>query len=378
MKRTKIRGIGAALLIAALALTGCTWKLPIDGSPWGSSAPTEQESQISEGQPSDSGKTPEASMSEEASASLAYLRDAMEGTPLLFAVAYLGNAAQPEAHTAQWIQEFNPGIAEEYPFITEIPAERMIGDSGELYCIVPRNPQASLAINRLDGTGKSSGEEVLYRSEAGAPVLLFCNGAGQSGAELTLVSGDEQVIWQPGLDELEFISLPVRENGEVLAMDFTGYAEPPTGLALMKLMGWQPPTAEELGGTTWNTWSYPEDDMRVVYVLELRGGEASEFGDYDGEASLVWFFDGEGTYQETYEGWWRIEEADGQSCLRLDLLLNGGALFQENAKHISDLFPMLWDAEGENLALCKGVQSGTLLPFHNEQLELEVLTRSFG
>lgn len=145
-------------------------------------------------------------------------------------------------------------------------------------------------------------------------------------------------------------------------------------------MDWQAPTAKALRGTTWTARNERENGLPAVSVLKLYGGEGAEYGDYDGEASLFWQYDGEAGSQEHYEGWWRLEELDGQTCLRLDLLCNGGALFQgdANPQRISDLFPPLWDPQQETLALCKGIQNGTLLPFHSEQLESAFLTKSVG
>lgn len=146
----------------------------------------------------------------------------------------------------------------------------------------------------------------------------------------------------------------------------------------LRSMGWQVPTAKELRGTTWTAWNERENGLPTVSVLKLYGGEGAEYGDYDGEASLFWQYDGEEEPQEHYEGWWRLEELDGQTCLRLDLLCNAGALFQgdANPQRISELFPLLWDTQRENLALGKGVQNGTLLPFHSEQMEFACLMKS--
>ena len=54
----------------------------------------------------------------------------------------------------------------------------MIGGAGYLYCIVPVDENATVAINRVQWNEKTQTDEVtevLYRSESGEPVLLFAN-----------------------------------------------------------------------------------------------------------------------------------------------------------------------------------------------------------
>lgn len=137
---------------------------------------------------------------------------------------------------------------------------------------------------------------------------------------------------------------------------------------------------EDLKETTWNTWQYPEEGERTIYFLDLYGGERSDYGKYDGEACFAWLYDGDEEYQEYYEGWWSLEEVDGQVCLRLDICRIGGVMYQEGEEPqvISDQFPVLCDMEGLSLILHKGIQNGELLPFLNEQTDFEFMTKSVG
>ena len=72
-------------------------------------------------------------------------------------------------------------------------------------------------------------------------------------------------------------------------------------------MGWYTPDLEDLKETTWNTWQYTEEGERIIYFLDLYGGERSDYGEYDGEVCLAWLYDGDEEYQEYYEagGAWK-------------------------------------------------------------------------
>lgn len=113
------------------------------------------------------------------------------------------------------------------PFIQEIPKENYIEltDGGtEIYCIIPTDPSASLAVNEwiMDETNGFYGEtgQVLYRSESGDPILLRANpsdvvpstqvvivdSAGESldwNPSVSLYDGKMQIPWySPGVTDL--------------------------------------------------------------------------------------------------------------------------------------------------------------------------------
>ena len=84
--------------------------------------------------------------------SLVSLRQAMVETPQLFAVAYfgyhdtLGSDAPADLYGVMRAQA--PELCRDLPFLTEIPAERVIGDHGDLFCIVPLDENATVAVSR--------------------------------------------------------------------------------------------------------------------------------------------------------------------------------------------------------------------------------------
>lgn len=97
-----------------------------------------------------------------------------------FAVAYIGDIDGKLSDLAiplrDWINDTAPGLCAQYPFVRNIPQERVVDDSGSLFCVVPRDPDATVVVNRIrwsEQKGDYETIEVLYRSESGEPILLF-------------------------------------------------------------------------------------------------------------------------------------------------------------------------------------------------------------
>ena len=143
-------------------------------------------------------------------ASLNTLRQAMIDTPQLFAVAYFGyhdtiDSDQPVDPFAV-MQENAPWLCEDLPFLLEIPEDRIIGETGELFCIVPLDETATVAVNK--GYWDEENEQyiyddILYSSSTGEPILLFCNNAGWEPDTEVYISGESgEVFWYPQLHAL--------------------------------------------------------------------------------------------------------------------------------------------------------------------------------
>lgn len=120
---------------------------------------------------------------EKAEAGLVLLRACMaEDDQLAGAVAYLGQREPNDRSSmTEWLLENSGDLVSELPFLLEIPAERVLGgESGKLYCIVPRDESTSLAVNHVTWESQGNGvwpvaDEVLYREEYAQPVLVFVN-----------------------------------------------------------------------------------------------------------------------------------------------------------------------------------------------------------
>ena len=99
-----------------------------------------------------------------AEASLNSLRQAMVETPQLFAVAYFGYHdtidSDVPADPYAVMQEQAPELCKDLPFLLDIPGERVIGNHGDLFCIVPLDADATVAVSK--GIWNETGEQYLY------------------------------------------------------------------------------------------------------------------------------------------------------------------------------------------------------------------------
>ena len=99
------------------------------------------------------------------------------------------------------------GLTEDYDFLRELPDENIVQVPGgrQLILLIPLDPQASVAVNRWDVSEASGwrGEtgQVLYRSDAGAPVLLLCAWHDEiPDAQVVIVDSQGNTLdWKPGL-----------------------------------------------------------------------------------------------------------------------------------------------------------------------------------
>ena len=71
----------------------------------------------------------------------------------------------------------------------------------EIYLVMPHDPMSTLSVN-LDGPGIRDDErEVLYRSETGAPVLVFCNFFRENAQVVCVDNSGHAVSFNPRLDK---------------------------------------------------------------------------------------------------------------------------------------------------------------------------------
>ena len=326
--------------------------------------------------------------------SLIWLREKMNFPGMTFGAAYLGYVGGlfEEAFATgfpKWLQETNSGMLAEYPFIGEIGGERIIGRAGHLYCIVPMDKNATVAINRVYWNGDTQTEEiteVLYRSESGEPVLLFANlddvPALADTQVLVTDSYGNTTSWYPCLDEQFHLVPTIAPDGSYIPGDFTEYGWQGVQAELSPWLAanWEGPTALGLAGdamdgsgTEWVIRTTVRDTDRTgIFGLMFYPGDET-----GGMVDMGWIYDNTDYFEELWSGFWSIETVmEGPSYVELSLFLtasNG----QETAEtsYISETYPILISPSGLELLIGAG-ENGVCLPFMSQSTSTYTLTRA--
>ena len=295
-----------------------------------------------------------------------------------FAVAYIGDIDGKLSDLAiplrDWMDDTAPGLCAQYTFIRNIPQERVVGDSGSLFCVVPRDPDATVVVNRIQWSEAKGDYEVmkeLYRSQNGEPILLFVfYELGKTPFETTELRltdryGDT-LSWLPTAGSL---SLPYDyQNERNLAMDFTFYSQEGNDGDGGSDFGWTCPDGPQLTQRLW-VWN-GETDKPAIATLELNANSSQE--NYWGSGTFIWWYESDYTTpEEVYEGDWSLS-ANGEysGVLTLDMTRTGGKRYKsgETDRLIHDSFivqvPMLFE-DYTCLAIDKGTH-GSYLPIQME------------
>ena len=294
-----------------------------------------------------------------------------------FAVAYIGDIDGSLSDLAvplrDWINDKAPGLCAQYTFVRNIPQERVVGDSGSLFCVVPRDPNATVAVNRVrwnEAKGGYETLEVLYRSESGDPILLFVsNDLGTVPTDTTELlltdSHPDTLSWYPipGI-----VALPYDyENDRKLAYDFTFYSQEGND-GFGSDIGWTCPTGSQLTQEVW-AWQ-GNTDKPALATLELHANSSQE-GDW-GTATFTWWYESDFvTPEEVYTGDWGLTgNGEYSGVIMLDLTRTGGKRYTpgETERIIHDSFivqvPMAFE-DYTYLSIDKG-QHGSYLPIQME------------
>ena len=292
-----------------------------------------------------------------------------------FAVAYIGDIDGKLSDLAvplrDWMNDTAPGLCAQYTFIRNIPQERVVDDSGSLFCVVPHDPNATVAVNRVrwnEAKGGYETVEVLYRSESGDPILLFVsNDLGSVPTDTTELlltdSHSDTLSWYPipGM-----VALPYDyENDRKLAYDFTNCGESIVGGGEI---GWTCPSGSQLTQELW-AWQ-GNTDKPALATLELHANSSQE--DDWGTATFTWWYESDFvTPEEVYTGDWGLTgNGEYSGVIMLDLTRTGGKRYTpgETERIIHDSFivqvPMAFE-DYTYLSIDKG-QHGSYLPIQIE------------
>ncbi len=127
-------------------------------------------------------------------------RKELEGTDIACGVAYLGGYWYGPEYLDQYLE--NIGVFEDFPEYRGIGYERFVEqDGGELYLIIPRDPNATVIVNDVicDETTDWNifpGENVLYKTEnSGQPFIIRCNFSdGIPNTFITIIESDGTIF----------------------------------------------------------------------------------------------------------------------------------------------------------------------------------------
>ena len=333
--------------------------------------------------------------SQEAENSLGWLRDRIDFPMTMFGAAYLGYVGGLfdegfEAGFPAWLWETNEAMLLQYPFIAEIDEEHIIGGAGHLYCIVPVDENATLAINRVQWNEKTQTDEVtevLYRSESGEPVLLFANLDGvayEADTQVFITDNNGNTCeWYPSLDAMSYLAPCISEADDYLSFDFTEYAwyNAPAEFSAWLADGWSGMTALGLAGSQrdgmgWITETMVGETSRYAY-FSLRFYLEDETG---GSVDLEWVYEDSADIEAMWSGFWTIQTIpDGPSYVTLSLSLVGGNSYEtsDGPFYMSETYPLLISPSGTELLVGAG-ENGICLPFMSQSTTACVLTQAVG
>lgn len=257
-------------------------------------------------------------------ASLVSLRQAMIETPQLFAVAYFGYHDTIDSDLpvdpCEVMGEYAPQLCADLPFLLDIPQERIIGEYGELYCIVPLDENATVAVSKGSWDEQSEQylyEESLYFSESGEPILLLCNSSGWEPDTQIYISGPSGgTFWYPQLDD-NLCAMPLRnEHWDSLFFDFSPYREMLVRDYREMEGEWVKPTEDFLVGTTWLWEGWTKDSREVSYEVT-----------FDVDTLSVRWNDGFDEEDHEYpDARWELTNEEGFAVLTIDFREMAGVL----------------------------------------------------
>lgn len=285
----------------------------------------------------------------------------------LFAASYLGYREEGDTRSlAAWLQDNCPMIATFWPFLAEIPQEDIIGEYGDLYCIVPMDGSLTFTVKGVEWEQGGNGSvphysEPLYYPMIDRPFLLYVTyGQWRDETNLTvayLQPDGFEGIWCPEHDpetgriEEWYLDRVLDFAALYDVGDYVPHLEQDPGPA--PDTEWLPPTNVGLGNTTW----YSDNGWVMAFGYDESAGLG--YGD------MVLYQpteDAAGTVLTPYyEGTWWME--DDSLCL---------GVYDGNCP-----FPLLISPSGEQMVIMQA-DDGSVLPFFEPGQSIVGMTLTDG
>ena len=250
----------------------------------------------------------------------AALREQLKLEGKRFAVAYLGYMTYDDETVWSFLEK-NHMVSEQLPLLREIPESNIscIAPQGEVYCILPVDPNATLKIYSWNSTSADAPvyDNLIFEGTAEQPVLLVCNAAFYPDTLLSIDYPDGTTYsWHPQLDEYLFVqgywggeysdsldgydSLDTSSYNAILLDYYQTMLREPGG-------NWIVPTKEDLINTDWYADHYDFDGNYYLWQMTLQE-EAM-----DVRWNLGWY---ENSIYEAAK--WDLENKDGIAVLTID------------------------------------------------------------
>lgn len=285
------------------------------------------------------------------------------------AVAYLGYFDHPEDDYLWLLQDCinsAPQVETQFPMLTTIAPENIIGTQGDLFCILLHSG-AKMTVHPLEW--KKPGQvfdvtkgDPIFRMEDPVPVLVFVNFSNNGNdpdlcIDITGSDGTE-VSWWPMIDqETGGAAVPGHNDYGDMLLDFTNLGDYGTKEDLLSADDiWQVPTDEDLANTSWMAFN----GWRLDLALDTEGGEGAVGGAaiyYTTEEDGEYYF-----YRYAHGTWWM----DGE-FLCLDVYNDIGTM-------VGGAFPVRLPISREMLYMAPGEDYSTP-PFYAEFGEGYMLLR---
>lgn len=193
--------------LAALLAALCLLALSACGDPSAPAESTEQTSPAETTEPAPPADTPEPS-DDPAPAedpSLTQFRETLAEGGYFCGLAFLGYLPEGDPAGLEELLQAG-GYGEDYPFLADLSQDQVVAYEGdEVYCLVPRDPAASLTVQAWNSTPENQyqGEvgETLYTDDQGRPVVLIGNVSDViPNLQVTLTGEDgTELLWHPAL-----------------------------------------------------------------------------------------------------------------------------------------------------------------------------------
>lgn len=184
------------------------------------------------------------------------------------AVAYLGHFAQAPEDLNKALKESLPVFCEQYPFVLEVAEDRILGECGDLFCIVTREATASVSVSKSADGEYAYDQNVAILDGAGV-VLLFANSAGWGPDTLVNITDSTgSYYWYPLLNDYLCTAQMLDADWNERLVDITPYTEQLRASYRDRLeTGWKLPSHEDLVGNTWSCTEWTNDGTMHHYEV---------------------------------------------------------------------------------------------------------------